>query len=141
MKILLAVDDSPVALRVVDQVIALASELKASPELHVLYVHPPIPVEFATRHVARETLDAYYRDEGESVLKEPVARLKAANLQVTRHLHVGQPADVVLRLAGELACEYLCLGRHGRSVVADLFVGSVATRVLQRATLPVLLVG
>ncbi|WP_374485821.1 universal stress protein [Zoogloea sp.] len=141
MKILLAVDDSPVALRVVAQVIALAGELKSAPDVHVLYVHPPIPIEFATRHVARETLDTYYRDEGEGVLKEPVARLKAAGLPVTPHIHVGQPADVVLHQAAVLECDYLCLGRHGRSVVADLFVGSVATRVLQRATLPVLLVG
>lgn len=141
MKILLAVDDSPVAQRVVDQVIALADQLKSVPEVHVLYVHPPIPIEFATRHVAREALDDYYRDEGEGVLKAPLARLEAAGLPVTPHILVGRPADVVLHQAAELKCDYLCLGRHGRSVVADLFVGSVATRVLQRATLPVLLVG
>lgn len=141
MKILLAIDDSPVSLRVAEQVIALAGELRTAPEVHVLYVHPPIPVDFATRHVARETLDAYYRDEGEAVLKATVARLNEGGLAVVRHIHVGQPAEVVIRVAAELACDYLCLGRHGRGRVADLLLGSVATRVLQLSTLPVLLVG
>lgn len=141
MKILLAVDDSPVSLRATGQVIDLAGELKSLPEVHVLYVHPPIPVDFATRHVGKETLDAYYRDEGEDVLKAAVAQLRAVGLDVVRHLHVGNPAEVVVKLADELKCDYVCLGRHGRSVVADLILGSVASRVLQCSTVPVLLVG
>ena len=140
MKILLAVDDSPASLRAATEVVRLAQGMKEEPAVHVVYVHPPIPMDFATRHVGREELDAYYRDEGEAVLKPSVGMLSEAGLAPIRHLHVGRPADVILQLVGELGCDLLCLGRHGRSAVADFFLGSVAHRVLQQATVPVLLV-
>lgn len=140
MKILLAVDGSPVSLRGAEEVVRLARDMKSEPDLHVVYVHPPIPLDFATRHVGREAVEAYYRDEGEAVLKAPMAVLTAADLMPVRHLHVGPPADVILQLAGELGCDLICLGRHGRGTVADLLLGSVANRVVQRAPMPVLLV-
>ena len=140
MKILLAVDGSPVSLRAAEEVVRLARALKSEPDVHVVYVHLPIPLDFATRHVGREAVEAYYRDEGEAVLQAPLAALTASDLMPQRHLHVGQPADVILQLAGELGCDLICLGRHGRGAMADLLLGSVANRVVQRAPMPVLLV-
>ena len=78
---------------------------------------------------------------GLPMIASAMAQLQAAGLDVVRHLHVGHPADVVVKLADVLECDYVGLGRHGRGVVADLILGSVATRVLQRSTVPVLLVG
>jgi len=52
---------------------------------------------------------------------------------------VGQPAEVIVKLAGELACELICLGTHGRGAVATAVLGSVALKVLQFSQVPVLL--
>ena len=43
-------------------------------------------------------------------------------------------------MASELACDLIIMGTHGRSPVAGLVMGSVATRVLHVAPCPVLLV-
>lgn len=141
MKILLAVDESPVSSRAVETIISLAHQFKAETEVHLLHVRPPIPLDFATRHVSQADLDAYYRSAGEAVIQGPLARLDVAGLAVIPHLHVGQPADVILLLAEDLACDLVCLGRHGRAAVTDLLLGSVAARVARACVRPVLLVG
>ena len=43
-------------------------------------------------------------------------------------------------MANELACDLIVMGTHGRSGIAGLVVGSVASRVLHLAACPVMLV-
>lgn len=140
MKILLAVDGSEHCLRAADQIIALAAELKTVPEVHVLFVHPPVPSGLLKEHVSHATLDAYYRDEGELASRDALDRLNAAGLRPQRHLHVGPPAENILRYADRFDCDWICLGRHGRSALADMVMGSVARAVLHLSRRPVLLV-
>ena len=49
-------------------------------------------------------------------------------------------AEVIARLAGDLACDLIVMGTHGRTGIAELVMGSVASRVLHLAPCPVLLV-
>ena len=67
-------------------------------------------------------------------------RLDAANRSHTTHVHVGQAPEVIARLAGDLACDLIVMGTHGRTGIAELVMGSVASRVLHLAPCPVLLV-
>ncbi|MDP3635888.1 MAG: universal stress protein, partial [Azonexus sp.] len=64
----------------------------------------------------------------------------AAGRIYTTHIHVGQPAEVIAKLATELACDLILMGTHGRSRIAGLVMGSVASRVLHLAACPVLLI-
>jgi nucleotide-binding universal stress UspA family protein len=138
MKILLAVDGSEASLRAAQSLVAHVQWFRDRPEVHVLHVHAPVPVGLALQHVSRETLDRYYREEGESVLAPALAVLRQAGLPAVSHIHVGQASDVIVRLAAELGCEIICLGTHGRGTVGTVLLGSVAARVLQLASVPVL---
>jgi len=140
MKILLAVDGSDVALRAVDHLIGHVSWFREMPEIHLLHVQPPIPIGRALAHVSKETLQAHYMDESREHLQEAQQKLDAAGRFHTTHVHVGQAAEVVAKLAGELGCDLVVMGSHGRSGIAGLVMGSVATRVLHLAPCPVLLV-
>lgn len=140
MKILLPVDGSPCALRAVDQLIAHVACLRDVPEIHLLHVHLPIPIGRVQAHVGKETLHAYYLEEGQEHLLAAQQKLDAAGRFHTTHIHVGQPAEVICKMAGELGCDLIVMGSHGRSPVAGLVMGSVATRVLHQAPCPVLLV-
>lgn len=140
IKILLPVDGSDSALRAVDHVIAHAGWFAGEPEVHLLHVHPPIPLGRVQAHVGKETLHAYYAEEGEAQLAPAEQRLQAAGRAYVRHVHVGQPAEVIAKLAGELGCDLVVMGTHGRSAAVGLVTGSVATRVLHLAKCPVLLV-
>lgn len=140
MKILLPVDGSACALRAVDHLIAHVAWFREVPEVHLLHVHPPIPIGRVLAHVGQETLHGYYLEEGQEQLLAAQQKLDAAGRFYTTHLHVGQSAEVIARMAGELGCDLIVMGTHGRGAVACLVMGSVATRVLHFAPCPVLLV-
>ena len=140
MKILLPVDGSPCALRAVDHLIAHVSWFREVPEIHLLHVQPPIPVGRALAHVGKETLHRHYMEESSEHMLGAQQRLASAGVAFTPHIRVGQTAEVVARLAGELACDLIVMGSHGRSGLAGLVMGSVASRVLHLAACPVLLV-
>ena len=140
MKILLPADGSPCSLRAVDQLIAHVACLRDVPEIHLLHVHLPIPIGRVQAHIGKDTLLAYYLEDGREHLLAAQQKLEAAGLIHTPHIHVGQPAEVICKMAGELACDLIIMGSHGRSPVAGLVMGSVATRVLHQAPCPVLLV-
>jgi nucleotide-binding universal stress UspA family protein len=140
MNILLAVDGSAESLRAVDQAIRLAQGLREAPQLHLLFVHPPIPSSLAQAHVSPATLDAYYREESEQVLAPAGARLAAAGVACTRHMHVGQPAEAIVHYAGDLGCDLILMGTRGRGALSGALMGSVARAVSHLSAVPLLLV-
>lgn len=52
----------------------------------------------------------------------------------------GNAAQQVMKRANTVEADVICIGRHGRRGVIDLFVGSTATRVMRQTDHPVLLV-
>jgi len=140
MNILLASDGSDPANRAVDAVIALAPHLRVAPSVHVLYVHLPIPIGFALKHVSREIVDNYYHEEGQAIVKPVAARLMASGIEATAHVRVGSPGETIAHAARELGCNTVWLGTHGRGAVTQALLGSVASRVIALAQVPVTLI-
>lgn len=140
MKILLPVDGSDCSLRAVEHLIAHVAWFRDLPEIHLLHVQPPIPIGRVQAHIGKETLHGYYLEESRSQLLAAQERLDAAGCAYTPHVHLGQPAELIAKLAGELACELIVMGTHGHTAVVGAITGSVATRVLHLAPCPVLLV-
>src|SRR5262245_60293465 len=60
------------------------------------------------------------------------------NLRIQHRLEMGDPADEILRVAEEAKCDLIVMGTHGRSGLGRLLMGSVAERVLRKASCPVL---
>ncbi len=139
MNILLAIDGSENSMHAVRCLIDHVRWFRDKPDIHLLHVHPPVPIGLATHPLSHDTLENYYREEGEAALSVAKATLLAADLGVTPHIHVGQPADVIVKLAGELDCELICMGSHGHGVLQNAILGSVASKVLHLAHIPVLI--
>ncbi len=140
MKILLPVDGSECSLRAVEHLLTHIAWFREVPEIHLLYVQPPIPIGRVQSHVGKETLHDYYLEESKLHLASAQARLDAAGRFHTTHVHVGQPAEVIAKMAGEIQSDLIVIGAHGRGVLANMLMGSVATRVLHLASCPVLIV-
>jgi nucleotide-binding universal stress UspA family protein len=140
MKILLPVDGSECSLRAVDHLLTHVAWFREIPEIHLLHVQPPIPIGRVQAHIGKETLHDYYREESLTHLAPVQARLDAAGRFHTTHVHVGQPAEVIARMASEMHCDLIVMGAHGRGGLANMVMGSVATRVLHLAACPVLIV-
>jgi nucleotide-binding universal stress UspA family protein len=52
----------------------------------------------------------------------------------------GDPARAILKSAAERDCDLIVMGSHGRSGLKRLLFGSVAERVIRKATCPMLIV-
>lgn len=140
MKILVPLDGSECALRALSALVAQREFWRAAPEIHLLHVHPPIPIGLVQAHVGHEALQRHYREEGEAILQPACSLLEQVGLVYNRHIHVGQAAEVIVRQAGELACDFILMGTHGRGAIGQALLGSVAHKVVHMAACPVQLV-
>lgn len=62
------------------------------------------------------------------------------NLMVERIVSKGRPYEEIVRIANEKAVDLIVMGTHGRTGLGHVLLGSVAMRVLRRASQPVLVV-
>ena len=141
MQILLVpVDGSECSLHAVDYAIRRARLSKEATELHVLNVQPPIVTVNVKLFVSKESLETYYRDEGNKALEPALARLEASGLAATPHIGVGDAGKIVCDYANEKSATEIIMGTHGRGVLAGALIGSVAQKVVHLSPVPVVLV-
>jgi len=109
-------------------------------EPHLLNVQMPLESGHVKQFIARESIEAYYRDEGLAQLKAASAALETAGQPCTTHIAVGHIAQTVTRYAAEMKFDLIVIGTHGRTGLRHAVMGSVATEVIKLATVPVTVV-
>ncbi|WOB06023.1 universal stress protein [Piscinibacter gummiphilus] len=139
MKILLAVDGSNYTKRMLDYLAAHPELLGNTPEFTVLTVVAPVPPH-VTGYIDRATLQGYYDEQAEMVLKSVRATLADKPWKPTYAIKVGHAADTIAATAKEGHFDLLMMGSHGQSPLSSLVMGSVTSRVLAHCTTPVLIV-
>lgn len=138
LRVLIPYDDSSNAKRAAQEAVRLAQ--RGLPlDIHVLNVQPALRSD-VTQFLAAENVQSYHHDEGMAALKPALAILEAGGLAATAHVHVGQPAEVIAHVVDDLGADVVLMGTHGRSALAELLLGSVATGVVQAVRVPVMLV-
>ena len=68
------------------------------------------------------------------------ARFADSGIPAEAVLLVGEPADGIVRLAGETGADLIAMSTHGHRFLGDLIYGSTARRVRHTVQVPVLLV-
>ena len=76
----------------------------------------------------------------QGLLREAVARVKDAGIEVEPVSKLGTPAETLADLAQAEEVTMAVVGHRGRNLAARLFVGSVADRLVQISPKPVLVV-
>jgi len=141
LKILLAVDGSQGAVRATRELIKHVGLYKETPEVELLTVRPPLPVGGLSGIVVnRQMIDRYYREEGEKALAPNQELLAQAGIKHTAHVVVGEVAHLIVEHAGNSGCGLIYLGTRGTTTISNLVLGSVSTKVLHLAQVPVVLV-
>lgn len=139
MKIFLPVDGSPYTKRMLGYVAAHDEMFGPGHDYVIVTVVAPIP-SHVTRHLTREAIDHYYLTEAEDVL-QPVRAFAKQNGWNIRASHlVGQAAESIAAMIDKEQPDLIVMGSHGYGAFAGLILGSVATGVLARCQVPVLLV-
>lgn len=140
LKLLVATDGSDNANRVIDHVIKQAGRYREPVEVHLLNVQPALAGVNVKLFISREDLNAHYHDEGIAALKSAREKLDAAGIMYAFHISVGHPAEVIVQYAEDKQCEQIVMGSRGMGTVSNLVLGSVATKTIHLAKVPVLLV-
>jgi len=80
------------------------------------------------------------KDELETYLAEAASKLAAKGILTAQTVLFGDPVEKIVDHAKGERFDVIAMATHGRSGLARLLAGSVASRVLERADIPVLLV-
>jgi len=139
MKILLAVDGSPYTKRMLGYVAAHDELFGTAHAYTAITVVGPVPPQ-VTRFIDRETIDAYSRDEADKVLKPVRAFAAQQGWQLDELQPVGHAGDVIAETAEAGRFDLVLMGSHGHSGLGSLLLGSVASRVLAKCGVPVLII-
>ena len=139
MKILLPVDGSDYTKRMLAYIAAHDELFGTEHDYTMLTVVAPIPAN-AARFLDRSVLDDHYREQAEQALR-PVRKFAAQQGWKVRVIHVhGHAAEEIAALATAEKSDLIVMGAHGHSALGNLVLGSVATGVLARSRVPVLLI-
>jgi len=81
-------------------------------------------------------------EEVHAVARDQLTRLQVphADVRAERRLEDGDADETILRVAQEIQADLIVMGTHGRTGLGRLLMGSVAEKVLRKATCPVLTV-
>lgn len=139
MNILLAVDGSAYTKRMLAYLAAHSELIGTVGGYTAATIVPALP-QHAARFLPQGVEDDYYRDEAEVVLR-PVRAFAAQQGWSLQAKHaIGQPGDAIAEMAETGKYDLVIMGSHGRSAVTGALMGSVATRVLARCKIPLLLI-
>jgi nucleotide-binding universal stress UspA family protein len=140
-QILCPIDFSGHSRRALDHAIAIARWYEA--KVTALYVFSPAPVAaFGPGPVVFEpiVLTALDRDQLLADTKAFAEAEGAPGITIDVAVREGNTAGEILEQAASMNADLLVIGTHGRSGVERLVLGSVAEKVLRKATCPVLTV-
>lgn len=139
MKILLPVDGSKYTKRMLSY-IAAHDELLGSGHEYLLFTVVPRLSSRASEFFDRRTLDSYYQDEAEKVLRVPRAFVEKQGWAVRSAHAAGHVAEEIATHAKAHKPGLIVMGTHGHSALGNAVLGSVAQGVLARCKVPMLLV-
>lgn len=140
LKLLIPVDGSSNAQRVVNRVIRFLQNDCLAGDIHLLNVQPPIDAWEVKRFIPEAEIEAMLESRGGDALAVPRALLDEAKIAYTPHVRIGPVAETIVEFARDNGCNHIVMGTRGMGAIGTLVLGSVATKVIHLADVPVTLV-
>jgi nucleotide-binding universal stress UspA family protein len=139
MKILVAVDGSAFTKRMLAYLAAHDEWLGGAHRYTLIHCVPAVPPR-AAAVLDREVLKSYYEEEAEKVFKPIRAFFARQGIEAEFVYKVGNAAALIAAAAEKGGFDLLMMGSHGHGTIANLVMGSVATKVMANCRTPLLLV-
>jgi nucleotide-binding universal stress UspA family protein len=139
LKALVPVDGSENSLRAVTHLITLVQGQEPM-DIHILNVQVPIDAWEVKRCFKPEEIEAMQVSAGGDALKAARLLLDEAVVSYTAQVLVGDVAETVARYAHEIGADKIIMGTRGMTPLANLVLGSIATKVIHLTDVPITLV-
>ena len=139
MKILAAVDGSPYPKRMLAYLAAHDEWLGPQHDYTLLTAVNALPAR-AVSALDRATLKSFYDETAEKVFKPLRTFFEKQGIKANFVSKVGSAAEVIADSATKGRYDLVVMGSHGHGTLANLVMGSVATKVLANCGTPVLLI-
>ena len=139
MNILLPIDGSDYTKRMLAYLAANNELLGAGHRYTLFTAVPPIPPH-AARYIDRQTLERYYADQAEPVLRTSEAFARQQGWDIHTAFEAVHAASGIASYASAHDFDLIVMGTHGHSALGNVVLGSVTTGVLARCKVPVLLI-
>ncbi len=137
-KILIPIDGSDYSMRAAEYGVNVAKMLKA--EITVVYVIDLVALDQIARASEKDNVETELKQDGERFLKYVQGVAQKEGVKASLLLAKGRPFEQIVHLAKGLKMELIVMGTYGRRGAERILLGSVAERVIEYATCPVLVV-
>ena len=139
-KLCVCIDGSESSLNALEHALHRTKEC-SSTSLHLITVHPePVLYGEIAVYVTRERMAELQRLHSADILRPAEELAKKAGVTFTTEILVGDIAPMLAKRAEELGCDEIIMGTRGMGAIGNLVMGSVATKVVHLASIPVTLV-
>ncbi len=135
-RILLPTDFSDTAGLALDYARELAARFGA--DVHLLHVVPDLKAQYWTVEVESVISDLVETRKADA--ERDLGALSLDGVETVRTVRVGDPFVEIVRYVADNAIDLVVMGTHGRGPVEHLLLGSVAEKVVRKASCPVLTV-
>jgi nucleotide-binding universal stress UspA family protein len=130
--ILVTLDGTPTDRGIIDHVKALAQVMHS----RVVLLH--VADGWAARHFGPDAVSPEVTAD-QAYLNTVRDEFQGAGTPADTVLAFGEPADEIVRWIREKGCDLVAMSTHGHRFIADLFLGTTASRVQHQVKVPVLL--
>jgi len=135
--ILIAVDGSKSSLKALDYV---AARKRCGESMQVFLINVQPVISARSHMISRAEIADYQAQQHEKVFSSSAMKTKKRYLAADAYNEVGDTAECIVRFARKSKCSEIVMGSRGLSPVRGLFLGSVVMKVVQLATVPVVIV-
>lgn len=138
LRILVPVDGSTNSLHAVRYVIGEFRKVQTL-ALHLLNVQAPFS-SYVARFVDRAERQAFHLERGNQALQPACKLLDHFGVPFHPHVEVGNKACVIAEFASHLRCDHIVMSTARKNSLVRLVENSTAAKVLERATVPVIVI-
>jgi nucleotide-binding universal stress UspA family protein len=139
LKALVPVDGSANSDRAVRHLISLVRGREPM-TLYLLNVQEPIDSLEVRRFKLASEIRRLQKERGAEQLRTARALLDRARVPYEAHVAIGDIAQTIVRFAKKRRCGKIIMGTRGMGAIRNLLLGSIATKVIHFAGVPVTLV-
>jgi nucleotide-binding universal stress UspA family protein len=137
-KILIPTDGSDYSIRAAELGISVAKMLGA--QVMIVYVIDTVVLDQIAKVTERENIERELKRDGERYINYVLSLANQKGVKAASLLAKGRPFEQVVHLAKGLGMDLIVMGTYGRRGAERILIGSVAERVIEYATCPVLVV-